>query len=40
MEQQRSMTLEEQEEFQIVIDKANTLLKGASVGLPNDNSKD
>ena len=39
MEQQHSMTLEEQREFQTVLEKANTLLKGASVGLPKDKSK-
>jgi len=39
MEQQNTLTLEEQREFQIVLGKANTLLEGASVGLPKDKSK-
>lgn len=39
MEQQNALTSEEQREFQIVLDKANTLLEGASVGLPKDKSK-
>jgi hypothetical protein len=39
MEQQRTMTAEEQKEFQTVLDKANTLLEGASVGLPQDKPK-
>jgi len=39
MEQQQSLTLEEQKEFQSVLAKANTLLEGASVGLPKDKSK-
>ncbi|OLD14803.1 MAG: hypothetical protein AUI50_05120 [Crenarchaeota archaeon 13_1_40CM_2_52_14] len=32
LEQQHSMTLEDQREFQTVLDKANTLLEGASIG--------
>ena len=39
MEQQHSMTLEEQREFQTVLDKANSLLEGASIGLPKDRAK-
>ncbi len=39
MEQQNTLTSEEQREFQIVLGKANTLLEGASVGLPKDKSK-
>jgi len=39
MEQQHSMTLEEQREFQTVLDKANSLLEGASIGLPKDKAK-
>ncbi len=39
MEQQQSLTLEEQKEFESVLAKANTLLEGASVGLPKDKSK-
>jgi hypothetical protein len=40
MEQQNSMTLEEQREFQTVLDKANALIEGASVGSPKDKPKD
>jgi hypothetical protein len=40
MEQQHSMTSEEQKEFQTVLDKANALLEGASIGSPKDKSKD
>lgn len=40
MEQQHSMTLEEQKEFQTVLDKANALLEGASVGSPKDRPRD
>jgi len=39
MEQQNTLTSEEQREFQIVLGKANTLLEGASVGLPKDKSR-
>ncbi len=39
MERQNTLTSEEQREFQIVLGKANTLLEGASVGLPKDKSK-
>jgi hypothetical protein len=39
MEQQHTLTSEEQREFQTVLAKANTLLEGASVGLPKDRSK-
>jgi hypothetical protein len=39
MEQQHSLTLEEQKEFEGVLAKANTLLEGSSVGLPKDKSK-
>ncbi|HWY28052.1 MAG TPA: hypothetical protein VNW25_02220 [Candidatus Sulfotelmatobacter sp.] len=39
MAQQHTLTSEERQEFQTVIDKANALLKGASVGLPKDKSK-
>ena len=39
MEQQHTLTSEEQREFQTVLGKANTLLEGASVGLPKDKSK-
>src|SRR5467141_625064 len=39
MEQQHALTLEEQREVGIVLCKANTLLEGASVGLPKDKSK-
>ncbi len=39
MEQQNAMTSEEQREFQKVLEKANTLLEGASVGLPKDKPK-
>ncbi len=39
MEQQNTLTSEEQREFQIVLDNANTLLEGASVGLPKDKSR-
>jgi hypothetical protein len=40
MEQQNAMTSEEQRQFREVLDKANTLLAGASVGLPKDKQKD
>jgi len=40
MEQQHSMTLEEQREFRTVLDKAKSLLEGASIGLPKDKAKD
>jgi hypothetical protein len=40
LEQQHSMTLEEQEEFQTVLDKANALLEGASVGSPKAKPKE
>ena len=40
MEQQHSMTLEEQREFRTVLDKAKSLLEGASIGLPKDKLKD
>jgi hypothetical protein len=39
MEQQHTLTSEEQREFQTVLVKANTLLEGASIGLPKDKSK-
>ena len=39
MEQQHTMTVEEQREFESVLSKANTLLEGASVGLPKDKPK-
>ena len=39
MEQQHTLTSEEQREFETVLGKANTLLEGASVGLPKDKSK-
>ncbi len=39
MEQQQSITLEEKREFQAVLDKANSLLDGASVGLSRDKQK-
>jgi len=39
MEQQHTLTQEEQKEFQTVLGKANTLLEGASVGLPKEKSK-
>jgi len=39
MERQNTLTSEEQREFQIVLGKANTLLEGASVGLPKDKSR-
>src|SRR4029077_17052766 len=39
MEQQHTLTLEEQKEFQTVLGKANTLLEGSSVGLPKDKPK-
>ena len=39
LEQQHSMTLEDQREFQTVLDKANTLLEGASIGRPKDKPK-
>jgi hypothetical protein len=39
MEQQHTLTMDEQKEFQTVLDKANTLLEGASVGLPRDKPK-
>jgi hypothetical protein len=39
MEQQHTLTLEEQKEFQTVLGKAKMLLEGASVGLPKDKSK-
>ena len=39
MEQQHSLSLEEQKEFENVLAKANSLLEGSSVGLPKDKSK-
>ena len=39
MEQQHSITSEERREFQAVLDQANALLRGASVGLPRDKQK-
>jgi len=39
MEQQHSLSLDEQKEFENVLAKANTLLEGSSVGLPKDKSK-
>ena len=39
MVQQNAMTSEEQREFQKVLEKANMLLEGASVGLPKDKPK-
>jgi len=39
MEQQHSLSLEEQKEFESVLAKANSLLEGSSVGLPKDKSK-
>ncbi len=39
IEQQQTLTWEEQREFPIVLGKADTLLEGASVGLPKDKSK-
>ena len=39
MEQQHSLSLDEQKEFESVLIKANTLLEGSSVGLPKDKSK-
>ncbi len=39
MEQQHSLTLEEQREFRTVLDKANTLLEGASIGETKDKPK-
>lgn len=39
MEQQHSMTSEERKEFQTILDQANALLEGASVGLPKDKQK-
>src|SRR6267378_5350239 len=40
MEHQHSMTSEDQKEFQTVLDKANALLEGASIGSPKHKSKD
>ena len=40
LEQQNSMTPEEQREFKTVLEKANILLGGASVGLPKAKPKD
>jgi hypothetical protein len=40
LKQQHSMSPEEQKEFESVLEKANTLLEGASVGLPRDKPKD
>jgi hypothetical protein len=39
MEQQHSITSEEQKAFQEVLEKANTLLEGASIGLPREKPK-
>jgi hypothetical protein len=39
MEQQHSITSEERREFQAVLDQANALLEGASVGLPRGKHK-
>ena len=39
MEQQHSITSEERKEFQAVLDQANALLEGESVGLPKDKQK-
>jgi hypothetical protein len=39
MEQRHAITLEEQKEFQQVLERANKLLAGASVGLPKDKPK-
>ena len=39
IEQQQTLTWEEQRELPIVLGKADTLLEGASVGLPKDKSK-
>jgi hypothetical protein len=38
MELQHTLTSEQRREFQIVLGKANTLLEGASVGLPENKS--
>lgn len=40
MEQQRSITSEEQMEFQAVLEKASALIEGSSIGLPKNRSKD
>lgn len=39
MEQQHSITPEERREFQTILDQANALLEGASVGLPKEKQK-
>ena len=40
MEQQNSITPEEREQFRAVLEKANTLLEGAPVGLPKGKSRE
>ncbi|HZY46966.1 MAG TPA: hypothetical protein VFE96_04140, partial [Candidatus Bathyarchaeia archaeon] len=39
MEQQQSMTSEEKQQFQTVLEHANALLEGESVGLSRDKPK-